>query len=336
MADYLFEAGPGVVGEEVAIAMVARRHHYVPKCYLNLFSNEVSGKQSRELTTYDFAERKSFKTAPENVALEKDFNTIDIDGHEPDEFEKALAEVESDIGPALTRIVEAKSISNENDKELLLTLIALLHVRNPRFRERRRCFQEAVQKRILDMLFSNRELFASQMKRAQADGFVPEGELPDFEDVKKNYNEKDFKAVIPVVEHLISEVDLFNHVMPLLRERGWVVVKAAEGSQFVTGDHPVSLMWSEPKRAPIGLKLKGTEVIFPISPTLAVIGAYEIKDGQADFTGEQVAPLNGTTILNSQRQIYALNDDFKYQIDQSKSPLASGELLKDSDFRSYK
>jgi hypothetical protein len=81
---------------------------------------------------YDSVERKTFKTAPENVALEKDFNTIDIEGHEPDAFEKAMATIESDIGPALLRIAEVKSLKDEKDKELLLNLIALLHVRNLR------------------------------------------------------------------------------------------------------------------------------------------------------------------------------------------------------------
>ena len=316
--------------------MVARRHHYVPKCYLKLFSNEVSGKQSRELSAYDSEEKKTFKTAPGNVALERDFNTIDLEGHEPDAFEKALSEVESDIGPALLRIVEAKSLKDECDKELLLSLIALLHVRNPRFRERQRGFREAVQKRILDVVFSSREMFESQMKRAQADGFLPAGDLPDYEEVKKNYNENDFEAVVPVVEHIVSEVNLFEHVLPLLRERKWVLVSAPEGSQFVTGDHPVSLIWNEPKKAPIGLKLKGTEVVFPISPNVAVVGAYELEDGEAEFTAEQVADLNGTTILNSQRQIYALNDGFMYQIDQTKDPVTSSELLKDEHFKPYK
>jgi Protein of unknown function (DUF4238) len=316
--------------------MVARRHHYVPKCYLNLFSNEVPGKQKRELNVYDSVERKTFKTAPENVALEKDFNTIDIEGHEPDAFEKALAAVESDIGPALQRIVKAKSLMDENDKELLLTLVALLHVRNPRFRERKRDFHERVQKRILDMLFSSRELFESQMKRAQVDGFLPAGDLPDFEEVKKSYNENNFKALVPVVEHIISEVDLFEHIMPLLRERGWVVVSAPSGSQFVTGDHPVSLMWSEPKKVPIGLKLKGTEVVFPISPGLAVVGAYELKDGHEEGTAEQIASINGTTILNSGRQVYAFNGDFAYQIDQSKEAISSTQLVNDELFKSYR
>src|ERR1700681_4973592 len=105
--------------------MVARRDHYVPKCYLNSFASPKKGKQKLELLSFDAIKKKCFRTAPDNVALEKDFNTIDLDGHPPDAFEQALAEVESEIGPALLRIVDAKSLASAQDREWLFRLIAL-------------------------------------------------------------------------------------------------------------------------------------------------------------------------------------------------------------------
>ena len=87
--------------------MVARRHHYVPKCYLNSFAAPKKGKQKPEVLSFDATQRKCFRTATDNVALEKDFNTIDLEGHPPDAFEKALAEVESEIAPALVRIIDS-------------------------------------------------------------------------------------------------------------------------------------------------------------------------------------------------------------------------------------
>src|SRR5260221_12979809 len=98
--------------------MVARRHHYVPKCYLNSFSVEDDRKKNPELFVFDAVDRKRFKTAPDNVALERDFNTIDLEGHPPDAFETAMASVESDIGPPLSRLVDAKSLANEKDRTL--------------------------------------------------------------------------------------------------------------------------------------------------------------------------------------------------------------------------
>src|SRR6476620_3391639 len=139
--------------------MVARRHHYVPRCYLDSFSVESGSKKQRELFVFDAVDRKRFRTAPANVALERDFNTVDSEGHAPDAFEKAMASVESDIGPALTRLAEAKSLANENDRTFLLNRIGLLHIRNPRFRELKRSFQESVAKRVLDVVLSSREIW---------------------------------------------------------------------------------------------------------------------------------------------------------------------------------
>ena len=115
--------------------MVAKRHHFVPKCYLESFSVKNAKKKKSNLYAFDAVERKVFRPAPDNVALQMDFNTIDLEGHKPDAFENAMACVESDIGPALVRIVAAKSLKNEEDRTLLLNLIGLLHIRNPRLRE---------------------------------------------------------------------------------------------------------------------------------------------------------------------------------------------------------
>jgi hypothetical protein len=112
--------------------MVAKRHHFVPKCYLESFSVKDGKKKKSSLYAFDAVDRKVFRPAPENVALQTDFNTIDLEGHKPDAFENAMSSVESDIGPALVRIVGAKSLKNEEDRTLLWNLIGLLHTRNPR------------------------------------------------------------------------------------------------------------------------------------------------------------------------------------------------------------
>jgi hypothetical protein len=135
--------------------MVAKRHHFVPKCYLESFSVRNAKKKKSNLYAFDAVDRKVFRPAPDNVALQTDFNTIDLEGHEPDAFENAMASVESDIGPALVRIVATKSLKNEEDRTLLLNLIGLLHIRNPRQRERFRGFRDRVAKMVLDVAWSS-------------------------------------------------------------------------------------------------------------------------------------------------------------------------------------
>jgi hypothetical protein len=316
--------------------MVARRHHYVPRCYLDSFSVESGSKKQRELFVFDAVDRKRFRTAPANVALERDFNTVDLEGHAPDAFEKAMASVESDIGPALTRIAEAKSLANENDRTFLLNLIGLLHIRNPRFRELKRLFQESVAKRVLDVVLSSREIWESQFKKAQDAGYIARDADTDHDKMKASYKPEDYKAALPVAEHVLSEMDTFDHALPLLFERKWVLMKAPEDSPgFITCDHPVCLTWSEPQnmRRPLGLTTKGTEILFPISPKLAVVGAFELDNGEANINDEDVASANGTIILNAHRQIYAGREDFQYQIDQTQHPRPASDLIADERFK---
>jgi hypothetical protein len=315
--------------------MVARRHHYVPKCYLNAFATPRKGKQKPQLLAFDAVEAKCFRTASDNLALETDFNTIDLEGHPPDAFEQALASVESEIGPALLRIVEAKSLANEDDRAYLLNLIALLHIRNPRFREVRRSLHEAAAKQLMDAALSSRAKWESHIKQAQVAGFMATDAEMDYDEIKKARKPEDFSLKVTNEAHIASELQSFDHVLALLSQRKWMLVKAPEDSPgFVTCDHPVSLTWSEPQsgRRPLGLATKGTEIFFPITPKLAVVGAFEIEDGEAEFTDEQVSSGNGATILNAQRQVYASRGDFRYQVDGTPPPRAASHLVTDQRF----
>jgi hypothetical protein len=238
----------------------------------------------------------------------------------------------------LARIVSVKSLADENDRTLLLNLLGLLFVRNPRFRERVRDFRERVAKAVLNVALANPAIWASQVKKAQDAGFMPKDAQTDYKSVKESYNPADYKVEVPNEDHIVTEMNTFDHILPLLFERKWVLASAPEGSGgLVTCDHPVCLSWSEPdpKRGRLrpGLKLKGTEVLFPLSSTLAMVGAFELENGEYEFDEEQVASANGTIILNAQRQIYARSMEFSYQIDQTKPPRKPGELIEDERFK---
>jgi hypothetical protein len=135
----------------------------------------------------------------------------------------------------------------------------------------------------------------------------------------------------------VSEMETFDHALPLLFERKWALVKVPDGtSAFVTCDHPVCLSWSRPEGKTIapGLKLTGTEILFPFSPKLAVVGTFELEDGERELTEEQVAAVNGTIILNAQRQVYSKGYEFRYKIGQKASRLGTC-LVGDDQFKGH-
>ena len=108
--------------------MSARQHHHVSQCYLKGFSAD---RNKPRLFVIDLKERRVFPpTNPKNVAVERDFHAVDVEGLPPDAFETYLAEFETELDGALKRIVAARSIRNENDRATLFKYMALLAAKN--------------------------------------------------------------------------------------------------------------------------------------------------------------------------------------------------------------
>ncbi len=145
----------------------------------------------------------------------------------------------------------------------------------------------------------------------------------------------DYRVEVANEAHIHTEMHVFDNALPLLFARKWVLAKAPAGSAgFITSDHPVCVIWSEPSKRSPGLRLKGTEILFPISPELAIVGVFELDaDGEADFTEDGVAVFNGWIATHSQRQVYARTNDFTYQIDQKRPSKKAAKLLSDLRFK---
>ena len=61
-----------------------------------------------------------------------------------------------------------------------------------------------------------------------------------------------------------------------------------------------------------GHGLGGTEVLFPLSNELALLGTYEGEGGEVDLNREWIAHANYRTATFAERQIYARDADFLF------------------------
>jgi uncharacterized protein DUF4238 len=143
--------------------VTARRHHYVSQCYLKGFT--VERKKKRQITVFDGNARKTFTTAIDNVAVERDFNRVEMEGLAPDAFDNAMAAFESEISAALDRIIATQSIAVEEDRISLVNLICALALRNPRLREQIRDYDEQVARLIMELSLATPERWTAQVKR---------------------------------------------------------------------------------------------------------------------------------------------------------------------------
>ena len=84
---------------------------------------------------FDREREKMYQAGIDNVAAQRDFNAIDIEGMNPDAFEKSISAFETELADALQRVVAVRSLANEEDRACQLNLVGLTALRNPRLRE---------------------------------------------------------------------------------------------------------------------------------------------------------------------------------------------------------
>jgi hypothetical protein len=133
--------------------MAARIHHFVPQCYLKGFTRN---RKKPRLFVVDRKEASSFFTHPKNVAAQRDFHRVEVNGIPTDALENAFSGFESELTKALLAAVEMQTIEGEV-KIYLLNLMTLISVKNPRHRESMRDFRARVANAILDLSLASRE-----------------------------------------------------------------------------------------------------------------------------------------------------------------------------------
>jgi hypothetical protein len=316
---------------------IARRQHYVPRCYLKNFS--VPRKAKRQIQVFDRKDGRTFPSAIDNIAVERDFHTVNVEGIEPDVFEKSMAEFESDLGPALERIIETRSLDNAEDTGLLLNFVTLLAVRIPHLRETIRDFHERVATTAMKLALATPERWARQMEKARAAGAISSDRGVSYEEMKHFVESGNYTMSLRTERHIQLEAGSFEKVLPFMFRRKWILLKTAKDSGgFITSDHPVCLTYTGPRSegfaARPGFGLRNTEVLFPISPGLAVVGAFEVQDGEAKIDEEMTAQFNGTIASFAERHVYARDYNFKYALSpaaaRKASRLASDPLWRQS------
>ena len=306
--------------------MTARRHHYVPQCYLKSFGvQRKAGKY--QVNVFDLITKRTYEASTEKIALKRDFNTIDVEGHPSDAFETLLSGIEGDVAPALIRTIELSSFATEDDRNLLMNLMGILAVRNPRLREVTRQFHEEIIHRVLNISLSSKQIWESQMTSDDPKRF-------SYEEMKEFYAERKFKIDLTNGYHIHAELKMLEPILPALSKRGWMILRSSkESGGFIYSDHPVNLMWSNPKNrnspyAP-GFGMMNTQVLFPISNRLALMGAFKIKDQTLDINDDMVASINGAILSTCSRQVYARDLHFHYKLEPNEQPRKASRLIAD-------
>lgn len=284
----------------------ARNHHFVPQGYLGGFT-EVGTREGR-LFVSDLVSRSVFQTKPRNVGAKRDFNRIEADGHDPDILERQLGEFEGRAISIIRRIQANGELPADEELSYVVNLMALLVVRNPKSRRSMNTARRHTVHVIGDMLTSDRRLFEDHFAKAKEDGFVRQDAEVSFETMRKFIEDDQCTLTVSTSESLLLELGGFENALRLLGSRYWsLVTAAADAPDFVTCDHPVTLVFKDPKRGgPIGYGLPQTEVSFPLNTRQTLLGVLEDPlSPRLEARAEQVAGINSRTVYHADRQVYS-------------------------------
>lgn len=301
----------------------ARRHHYLPQSYLALFTDK--GTKDGKFFVLEVESGRKFRTSPINVAVELDFNRVDIDGYPPDVIENALAPIEQKAVEAISNTIVSEEFPNDEDYNYILNLICLIAVRNPMLRKSFNRAREQVIDIIGNLLVSDKRLFEHHVKKARDNG----EDIPDkvsFEDMKRFIEDRNYEIKFYPEGNLRVELSTFDNILPILGERIWsLIIAPSEGPEFICSDHPVTLNYKSNRKGPIGFGLRHTEVFFPFSRRAGLYGTFEDPLNKIVYAKPgNVATMNRRVAFNAERHVFSPLESFVIWHDGSIKAISCG------------
>lgn len=294
------------------------RHHYLSQFYLAGFTD--TGDKDGTLHVTDLHNCKQWPDVTNNVGYKKHFNTLNLPGFAPDAVEKRLGgEFEGPVSNVVQEIIETQILPEEDqDRILLANLIGLFGIRLPQMREKVRDFEERIHLRIIEQLLSSREFYEAEMHRLnrarEEQGLDPLNVL-EYDQMKLAFESAEWELEVPRERHFVREMELLDVILPYIIERTWTLSIAPENHQFICSDRPVSLVWTSPvpqvAYAP-GFGIKNSELTFPLSKRLALIGTFEGEEQVTQVSQARVNEINGRTVHYAERFLYSGSRDFRF------------------------
>lgn len=254
----------------------ARRQHYNPRLLQRGFATERKpGKH--QIWVFDKQTGRRFCTATENVAAERDFNTIDV-GDYSISWENKLTFIEDMAAPVIDQIRKSRSIADLEPMQrgALCVFAAVQMIRGPDWRAR-----------FTDI---------GNLIKAKVAGEATAELLPWLE----GEGDEDTQARVSsarALQHNLSEfADQFA-------AKDMILFEAPKDAQFMLGDSPVALTHRKTfgPYGNLGLAVAGIEIYLPIGSKLTV-GFW----CPTHVAGIRARLTEGETALRSQMAIAAI------------------------------
>jgi len=286
-----------------------RHHHYIPKFYLEGFTE---GSNDEYLWVLDKQQKKQWKAKPENAAHQKDFYRIEVPGVEPDAVENAFGKFENKAASVVKDIIKKRTVPTGENFIILINFVALMAVRIPSYRSFFNGPLEEMNKFALQLMLANPKRFKTIKERMRRDGFEVD-EKVSYEIMKRFIERDNYSIKVSQEWHIKNMLDSIDLLIPLLLGRKWsLIIIKDEEDEFICSDSPVTLMWAKPM-PPFwgpGFGMKYTELTMPLAKQIALLARFEREPQILLAPKKVIAKLNSRTVMYAERFIYSPRKDF--------------------------
>lgn len=250
-----------------------KRHHYLPKFYLNGFS------QDGLVAVYDRDENEFRLQQPKDTTVIGHFYTMeDAEGRRRYEVEALLSEYEGKASPVIKKLADHEGI-NADERSDLAILIALAAMRTPDIVESLKLAKAGFILDVAKKLFADAETVAERLRTDQLYADVSEDEIVEEAKQMVDMAQNDGLAVNIDQKWAVSmAIRMAFEVAPILAGRDWLVlVRESEKKSFVTTDAPVTLTTTGPREENfwgVGYGNDDALILFPLTQScvLAMFG----------------------------------------------------------------
>lgn len=276
----------------------AAQHHFLPRCYLEGFTDPADGK----LWAIGPPDRRVIRLLPKNAARERNmYRATFKEGHsgDPDIAEKALSHLEGEFSDIVRRIEKGEFPRIEKDRVDLATFIAFMETRIPEWqRLRGEHFLRFMKEKMREQASDPEKWDAMMTKICEMKGLDLSPEEREEHrlqtlDIDKNFNATVRKGSFPVKEMF----DIAEYLWPIIYRMNWHIVKTATPS-FCTSSRPVARKFPGIHDWDAGYEQQGVEVTFPLTSRHVLIMTW--NDGPEDFfevPKEVIGGINERTIM---------------------------------------
>jgi len=279
-----------------------KRHHTIPRCYLEGFTDE-----NGHVWVLD-TKNKIFNTQPENILVETHFYRITLmNGEKSVVVEDTLANIEGAYADIFrNKISQDKFLADDERAKVSIFFSAMMHRTKPH----RESMRNMLEKLKVTMEKWQEEYKNNPEARKLSSAIPSSGKGISLDELKEGLADFDEHHAADLIPQIISTAQI-------IFDMKWSIWKYPKGKgSFVTSDSPLVVMrpasikkygknafGSRP-----GLLFKDAEITLPLSKDKLLLAGWILnEDSYYEVPAEIAENINQRTILNSSERIIASN-----------------------------